>query len=84
MKRTVLPDIPETVEESSSDSETRQDEYPLPVAEDWDDLVARSSKMADVIDEHLDYESGLRDRKLRPMALCAEQKVDLISDLAAI
>jgi len=59
-------------------------EFPLPVAEDWDDLVARSDEMADVIDKHLDFESKLQGRELRPMTLCPEQKVSLISDLAAI
>ena len=60
------------------------DEFPLPVAEDWDDLVTRSDQMADVIDKHLDFESKLQGRELRPMTLCPEQKVSLISDLAAI
>ena len=67
--------------------ETHQEEtgeFPLPVAEDWDDLVSRSDQMADVIDKHLDFESKLQGRELRPMTLCPEQKVSLISDLAAI
>ncbi|MGI6294939.1 MAG: hypothetical protein ACOX3G_02525 [Armatimonadota bacterium] len=59
-------------------------EFPLPVAEDWDELVQKSKKMCDVIDKHLDFESKLQGRELRPMTLCPEQKVSLISDLAAV
>ena len=60
------------------------DEFPLPVAEDWDDLVARSVKAAEVIDRHLDFESRLQGRELRPATLCPEQKVSLVSDLTAV
>jgi hypothetical protein len=59
-------------------------EFPLPVAEDWDDLVAKSNEMVDVIDKHLDFESKLQGRELRPTTLCPEQKVSLVSDLTAI
>lgn len=59
-------------------------EFPLPVAEDWDDLVARAEKAADVIDRHLDYESRLQGRELRPITLCPEQRVNLASDLTAV
>ena len=59
-------------------------EFPLPVAEDWYDLVAKSSTMAEVIDKHLDFESKLQGRELRPMTLCPEQKVSLVSDLVAV
>lgn len=59
-------------------------EFPLPVAEDWDELVQKSNRMCDVIDKHLDFESKLQGRELRPMTLCPEQKVSLVSDLAAI
>lgn len=60
------------------------DEFPLPVAEDWDDLVGRAEKMADVIDKHLDFESKLQGRELRPVTLCPEQKVSLVSDLTVV
>ncbi|MHB9038315.1 MAG: hypothetical protein ACYC64_16800 [Armatimonadota bacterium] len=60
------------------------EEFPLPVAEDWDSLVQRADKMADVIDRHLDFESKLQGRELRPNTLCPEQKVSLVSDLTAI
>ena len=59
-------------------------EFPLPVAEDWDELVQKSNRMCDVSDKHLDFESKLQGRELRPMTLCPEQKVSLVSDLAAI
>lgn len=59
-------------------------DYPLPVAEDWDVLVEKSVKAAEVIDKHLDFESKLQGRELRPMTLCPEQKVSLVSDLAVV
>lgn len=59
-------------------------EFPLPVAEDWDELVQKSRKLCELIDKHLDFESKLQGRELRPMTLCPEQKVSLISDLAAV
>lgn len=65
-------------------SQTEIDEFPLPVAEDWDELVRKSNMAADVIDRHLDFESKLQGRELRPMTLCPEQKVSLVSDLAAV
>jgi hypothetical protein len=58
-------------------------EFPLPVAEDWDMVVRRAEKAADVIDRHLDFESKLQGRELRPSTLCPEQKVSMVSDLTA-
>jgi hypothetical protein len=65
-------------------SQTEIDEFPLPVAEDWDELVRKSNMAAEVIDKHLDFESKLQGRELRPMTLCPEQKVSLVSDLAVV
>jgi len=65
-------------------SETETNEFPLPVAEDWDELVRKSNLAADVIDKHLDFESKLQGRELRPMTLCPEQKVSLVSDLSVV
>ncbi len=65
-------------------SETETNEFPLPVAEDWDELVSKSNLAADVIDKHLDFESKLQGRELRPMTLCPEQKVSLVSDLSVV
>ena len=59
-------------------------EFPLPVAEDWDDLVGRSERTAEVIDRHLDFESKLQGRELRPVTLCPEQKSSMVSDLSAV
>ena len=60
------------------------DELPIRVAEDWDVLVSRAGKMADVIDRHLEFESKLQGRELSPVTLCPEQRVSLISDLTAV
>jgi hypothetical protein len=65
-------------------SQTEINEFPLPVAEDWDELVRKSNLAAEVIDKHLDFESKLQGRELRPMTLCPEQKVSLVSDLAVV
>jgi hypothetical protein len=59
-------------------------EFPLPVAEDWDELVRKSEKACELIDKHLDFESKLQGRELRPVTLCPEQKVSLVSDLAVV
>ncbi len=60
------------------------DEFPLPVAQDWDELIAKSNRMAEIIDKHLDFESKLQGRELRPITLCPEQKVSMVSDLTAV
>ena len=65
-------------------SQTETTEFPLPVAEDWDELVRKSNVAAEAIDKHLDFESKLQGRELRPMTLCPEQKVSLVSDLAVV
>ena len=59
-------------------------EFPIRVAEDWDNIVRRADKAADVIDRHLDFESKLQGRELRPNTLCPEQKVSLVSDLKVV
>jgi hypothetical protein len=71
-------------EEHISASREAVDELPIPIAVDWDTVVTRANKMAEVIDRHLDFESKLQGRELRPVTLCPEQKVSLISDLAAV
>lgn len=60
------------------------DEFPLPVAQDWDELLTKSNRMAEIIDKHLDFESKLQGRELRPITLCPEQKVSMVSDLTAV
>ena len=60
------------------------DELPLPVVPDWDVLVAKSREMAKVIDRHLDYESIYQGHDLSPAGLCPQQRVNMVSDLAAM
>lgn len=60
---------------------TDVEEFPMPVAEDWDEMVKKSLEMADVIDRHLDFEERFQGIKMRPAGLCPEQRVSLFSDL---
>ncbi|MBI2844052.1 MAG: hypothetical protein HYX78_11690 [Armatimonadetes bacterium] len=60
------------------------EELPIRVAEDWDAVISRANTMADVIDRHLEFESKLQGRELRPVTLCPEQKVSLVSDLSSV
>jgi len=60
------------------------DELPLPVVPDWDSLVSKSNEMAKIIDRHLDYESIYQGHDLNPAGLCPQQRVNLVSDLAAV
>lgn len=60
------------------------EELPIRIAEDWDTIVTRADEMAEVIDRHLEFESKLQGRELRPVTLCPEQRVSLISDLSAV
>ncbi|MEN6372001.1 MAG: hypothetical protein ABFD64_08300 [Armatimonadota bacterium] len=63
---------------------TDLDEFPMPVAEDWDELVERASLAAEVIDKHLDFEEGFQGIEMRPMRLCPEQRVSLVTDLSSV
>ena len=60
------------------------DDLPLPVVPNWDDLVTKSGEMAKVVDRHLDYESIYQGHDLNPAGLCPQQRVNLVSDLAAV
>lgn len=60
------------------------EDLPIRVAEDWGAILTDSEKMADVIDRHLDFESKLQGRELRPITLCPEQRVNMMSDLATL
>ncbi|HUV04828.1 MAG TPA: hypothetical protein VMX94_06945 [Armatimonadota bacterium] len=60
------------------------DELPLPVVPDWDILVSKSNEVARIIDRHLDYESIYQGHELNPAGLCPQQRVNLVSDLAAV
>jgi len=71
-------------EASTLPERTEIREYPLPVADEWDELVARSNTLADVIDTHLNFEEKLQGIKMRPVVLCPEQRESLASDLAEV
>ena len=66
------------------EGESRLDDFPIRVAEDWDALMTRADRMAEVIDRHLEFESKLQGRELRPCTLCPEQKVSLVTDIIAV
>lgn len=59
-------------------------EYPLPVAEDYGRIVSRADRVAEVIDQHLDYEEEFQRTEMTPRLLCREQKVNLASDTLAV
>lgn len=63
---------------------TDVDEFPMPVAEDWDAQVEKASLAAEVIDKHLDFEEGFQGIEMRPLRLCPEQRVSLVTDLSAV
>lgn len=63
---------------------TDTEEFPLPVAEDWDETVGKATKLAEVIDKHLDFEESFQGIEMRPMRLCPEQRVSLVTDLSAV
>ncbi|MCL6629147.1 MAG: hypothetical protein K6U00_06070 [Armatimonadetes bacterium] len=73
---------PEEIDKSIQLPDT--DELPLPVVPDWDSLVAKSDEMARIIDRHLDYESIYQGHDLNPAGLCPQQRVNMVSDLAAV
>jgi hypothetical protein len=61
---------------------------PIPVVPDWDVQLQAATRMARLIDRHLDYEAYSRSvaeaEQLSPRRLCPEQRVDLITDLYAV
>lgn len=63
---------------------TDVEEFPMPVAEDWDSQVEQAIRTAEVIDKHLDFEEGFQGIEMRPMRLCPEQRVSLVTDLSAV
>lgn len=60
------------------------EEFPLPLAENWDAMSERADYVVDVIDRHLNFESRLQGRELRPTTICPEQKISMASDLQAV
>jgi len=63
-------------------------EVPLRVVPDWDDQLRVATRMARLIDRHLDYEAYSRSvveaEQLTPRRLCPEQRVDLTTDIRAV
>jgi len=61
---------------------------PIPVVPDWDTQLQAATRMARLIDRHLDYEAYSRSvveaEQLSPRRLCPEQRVDLITDMYAV
>lgn len=63
-------------------------ELPLPVVPDWDLRVQRANRLMRLIDRHLDFEAYgrclLEAEELTPMALCPEQRVNLLTDVQVV
>lgn len=60
-------------------------ELPI-VVPDWDRQLKLATRMAQLIDRHLEHERrGSPDRtNLMPNSLCKRQRVDLVTDLTAV
>jgi len=75
------------VQETAPASRPTPTELPLPVVPDWDAQVQRATRLARLIDRHLDYEAYgrclLEPEELTPMALCPERRVNLLTDVRA-
>lgn len=63
-------------------------EVPLRVVPDWEEQLRAATRMARLIDRHLDYEAYSRSvveaEQLTPRRLCPEQRVDLTTDISAV
>jgi len=63
-------------------------ELPLPVVPDWDVRVQEAGRLMKLIDRHLDHEAYgrclLDSEELTPIALCPEQRVNLLTDVCAV
>jgi len=63
-------------------------ELPLPVVPDWDAQLRAATRMARLIDRHLEYEAYSRSvveaEQLSPRRLCPEQRMDLVTDILAV
>jgi hypothetical protein len=68
--------------------EVEEEALPIPVAPDWDERLRQATAMAKLIDQHLDHEERgrrlLPDERLMPIALCPEQRVNMITDARAV
>jgi len=63
-------------------------DVPLRVVPDWQEQLRAATRVARLIDRHLDYEAYSRSvveaELLSPRRLCPEQRVDLTTDLSAL
>jgi hypothetical protein len=71
-----------------AEPEPETTEIPLRVVPDWEVQVRRATRMARLIDRHLDYEAYSRTvieaEHLSPRRLCPTQRVDLTTDIFAV
>jgi len=83
-----MPDKRLSSSPSIADPEPEIVEIPLPVVPDWDAQLRVATRMARLIDRHLDYEAYSRSvveaEQLTPRRLCPEQRVDLATDIRAV
>jgi len=72
----------------TAEPEPETTEIPLRVVPDWDDQVRQATRMARLIDRHLDFEAYSRTvveaEHLSPRRLCPQQRVDLATDILAV
>jgi hypothetical protein len=65
-----------------------EEPLPLEVVPNWDEQLRRAEVMVAYIGRHLDYEAKERvegDGKiLTPIGLCPEQRIALLTDVAAV
>jgi DICT domain-containing protein len=63
-------------------------DVPLRVVPDWEEQLRAATRMARLIDRHLEYEAYSRSvveaEQLTPRRLCPEQRVDLTTDILAV
>jgi len=71
-----------------AEPESEIQEIPLRVVPDWDAQVRQATRMARLIDRHLEFEAYSRSvveaEQLTPRRLCPEQRVDLATDILAV
>jgi hypothetical protein len=64
-----------------------EEPLPLTVVPDWDEQVRKAGHLTRMIDRHLDYEERgrrmLPNERLTPIGLCPEQRVNMLTDMAA-
>jgi len=65
-----------------------EEPLPLKVVPDWDEQLRRANHLTRLIDRHLEYEEKgrrmLPNERLTPIALCPEQRVNMLTDALAV